>query len=234
MNSGSEQPLQSNTDGPAAVVAPVAVPAPRRHLIRRLYDWVLHWAQTPHAVWALFLLAFAESSFFPVPPDVLLMTMAFAQPMRSFWYATVSTAGSVLGGLTGYLIGWGIWEAVRGLFIPYVFSQATFDLVVARYAEYGVWIVFTAAFTPIPYKVITITAGVCHINLVIFVLVSLVGRAGRFFLVAVLIRLCGERIHKFIDRYFNLVTVVFTVGLIGGFVIVRYWNEIVQFLRGLF
>jgi membrane protein YqaA with SNARE-associated domain len=208
-----------------------AVAATRRpHLIRRLYDWVLNWAETPYGVWALFILAFAESSFFPIPPDVLLIALAFSIPARAFRYALISAIGSVLGGLAGYGIGFGLWEAAHGLFIPHVFSQAAFDSVVGYYAKYDFWIVFTAAFTPIPYKVITITAGVCRINLPMFIIASAVGRAARFFLVAWLIHHFGKPIRTFIEKYFNLVTVLFTVGLIGGFVLLRYWEQI----RGLF
>jgi len=209
--------------------------APKRpHVVRRLYDWVLHWAETPYGAWALFLLAFAESSFFPVPPDVLLIALAIAIPAKSFRYAAICTAGSLVGGLAGYGIGAGLWAAVHGLFIPHLFSQATFNHVVELYRQYDFWVVFTAAFTPIPYKVITISAGVCHINLPMFLIASSVGRAARFFLVAGLLRIFGTCIRNFVDRYFNLVTLAFTVLLIGGFVIARYWTAIVQFLKSVF
>jgi len=209
-----------------------AVAVGKPHIVRRLYNWVLHWAETPYGVWALFLLAFAESSFFPIPPDVLLIALALSIPARSFWYASVCTLGSVLGGLAGYAIGFGFWAATKNLFIPYVFSQATFDYVVELYKHHDFWIVFIAAFTPIPYKVITISAGVCSINLVMFIIASVVGRAGRFFLVAGMIRLFGPPIRRFIERYFDLVTIVFTVLLIGGFVVLRYWNAISSFFKG--
>lgn len=201
------------------------VAPPRPHVIRRLYDWVLHWAETPYGVWALFLLAFAESSFFPVPPDVLLIALALSIPARSFRYALICSAGSVLGGMFGYLIGLGLWDALDTLFIPHLFSQATFDHVKELYAQHDFWIVFIAAFTPIPYKVITISAGVCQINIGAFLIASIIGRSARFFLVAALIRLFGAHIRNFIEKYFNWVTIAFTVLLIAGFVLVRYWRH---------
>ena len=206
----------------------------RPHVLRRLYDWVLHWAETPYGAWALFLLAFAESSFFPVPPDVLLIALALSIPAKSFRYAAICTAGSVVGGLAGYGIGAGLWAAVHGVFIPHLFSQATFDHVVELYQQYDFWVVFAAAFTPIPYKVIAITAGVCHIPLPMFLIASCIGRAARFFLVAALLRAFGERIREFIDRYFNLVTIGFTALFVAGFFGVRYWNGIVEFLKSVF
>jgi len=187
-----------------------------------MYNWVLHWAETPYAEWALFLLAFAESSVFPVPPDVLLIAMALSVKQRSFRYAAICTAGSALGGLLGYLIGWGAWAAVNPFFFRYVFSEATFHSVVAYYEQYNFWIVFIAAFTPIPYKVITISAGVCHISLIPFVIASFIGRGARFFLVAVMIYFFGQRLRNFIEKYFDLCTIAFTVLLIGGFVALKY------------
>jgi len=220
----------------------------RRNVLRRLYDWVLHWAETPYGPWALFLLAFAESSFFPIPPDVLLIALAIAIPARSFRYALIATVGSLLGGMAGYGIGWGLWEALGdypaavaavptitgggGLF-KYVpgFTPEVFNLVRSKYGQHAVETVFAAAFTPIPYKVITITAGVCKINFLLFVLASTVGRAGRFFLVAGLIRLFGERIRSFIEKYFNLLSILFGILLVGGFAVIRYWESIAKLFR---
>jgi len=199
---------------------------PRWHIIRRTYDWVLHWAETPYGAWALFLLAFVESSFFPVPPDVLLIALTLPKPKRWLRYALICSVGSVLGGIFGYVIGIGLWGAARPLFIPYVFSQATFDRVVGLYAQHDFWIVFIAAFTPIPYKAITITAGVCRIDFAMFLLASVIGRSARFFMVAALIRIFGARMRTFTEKYFDLLTVAFTLLLIGGFVIARYWQQI--------
>jgi membrane protein YqaA with SNARE-associated domain len=191
--------------------------------VRSLYDWVIGWAQTPYGVIALFLLAFAEASFFPIPPDVLLIALCVGHRERAFWFALVCTAGSVLGGIFGYLIGWGIWHSVDQLFFTYVpgFSEEVFNKVGGYYDTYNFWIVFVAAFTPIPYKVITIAAGVFGINFVMFLIASTVGRAARMFLVAGLLYLYGEPIRNFIDKYFNILTVLLIAGIIGGFVFLR-------------
>jgi len=190
--------------------------------IRRLYDWTLHWAETPYGPPVLFVLAFAESSCFPVPPDVLLIALCLGLPKRSMWFALVCTVGSVIGGMAGYLIGWTVWEQVAGFFFHYVFSQELFDLVGQKYGEHAFWAVFTAGLTPIPYKVFTIAAGVFRIDFLEFVLASTVGRAGRFFLVAGLIRIFGPPIRVFIDKYFNLLSILFVVLLVGGFAVVKW------------
>jgi len=199
-------------------------PSPKPGLVRRLYDWVLHWAYTPYAIPALFVLSFAESSFFPIPPDVLLIALCIGNVSGSYRYATWCSIASVLGGIAGYGIGAFLWHQswVNGFFLTYVFSQATFDSVGELYKKYDFWIVFVAAFTPIPYKVITITAGVFGTNFLVFVVASLIGRSARFFLVAWLFRRYGPPIKDFIERRFGLVTVVGTLLLIGGFVAIKY------------
>jgi membrane protein YqaA with SNARE-associated domain len=193
-------------------------------MLRRVYDWVLHWAKTPYGAPALFLLAFAESSFFPVPPDVLLLALCIAVPARSFKYALIASFGSVLGGIAGYWIGVSLWEVLSGFFYHYVpgFTVQTFNYVQELFATYDFWTVFTAGFTPIPYKVITIGAGVFEINFVIFVLASALGRSLRFFLVAGLIFKYGPMMRDFIDKYFNLLSVLFVILLIGGFLVIKY------------
>lgn len=193
-------------------------------VMRRLYDWVLHWAETPYGAPALFLLAFAESSFFPIPPDVLLLALCIAIPTRSFRFALVSSCGSVLGGVAGYGIGLGLWGVVSGYFYLYVpgFNEAVFSRVQQLFATYDFWTVFTAGFTPIPYKVITIGAGVFQINFPVFVFASLVSRSLRFFLVAALIYRYGPAVRSFIEKYFNVLSVVFMLLLIGGFVVIRH------------
>lgn len=192
--------------------------------VRSLYDWVISWAKSPYGTVALFLLAFAEASFFPIPPDVLLIALCVGHRTRSFWFATVSVTGSVLGGIAGYLIGWGLWASVDQLFFNYVpgFTEAVFQNVQSYYDQYNFWIVFVAAFTPIPYKVITIAAGVFGINFPMFMIASIVGRAGRMFLVAGLLYRFGEPIQKFIDKYFNLLTIILFAGIVGGFLVFKY------------
>lgn len=190
--------------------------------IRRLYDWVLHWASTTHAVSALFFIAFAESSFFPVPPDVLLIAMVLSVPSRAFWFATVSSIGSVLGGIAGYFIGWGIWEAVDTLFIGHLFSQEAFDKIVAAYQGNAFVTVLAAAFTPIPYKVITIAAGVTRISLLTLVIASLIGRSSRFFLIAGLLYYFGPAMRKQIEKYFDWLTLILFILLFASFILIKY------------
>ena len=193
-------------------------------MFRRLYDWVLHWANTPYGAPALFLLAVAESSVFPVPPDVLLIALSISLPHRAWYYATLCSIGSVVGGIFGYLLGWGFWSLLADFFFTYVpgFTPQLFARVQALYAEHDFWVVFAAGFTPIPYKVITIAAGVFLINFPVFVLASIIGRSARFFLVAGLIRRYGPGIRSFVDRYFNLLSMIFLLLLIGGFLALKY------------
>jgi membrane protein YqaA with SNARE-associated domain len=195
--------------------------------VRRLYDWVLSWAETPYGTAALAVLAFAESSFFPIPPDVLLIALCIGHRKKALWFATVCAAASLLGGIFGYLIGWGLWSMVDQLFFAYVpgFTEAGFNHVKSLYDQYNFWIVFVAAFTPIPYKIITIAAGVCHINFPMFLVASCIGRSARFFLVAGLLYFFGERIRTFIDKWFDLLAIAFTVLLIGGFVVLKMLSD---------
>lgn len=193
-------------------------------LIKRQYDWVLSWAESRYGAYALFVLAFAESSVFPIPPDVLLIALCLGHRKAWFKFASICTAGSLTGAILGYGIGMGLWTVVDQFFFSYVpgFTESKFAQVQGLYEKYDFWVVFVAAFTPIPYKVITITAGVFDINFPMFVISSLIGRAARFFLVAALLYRYGEPIHAFIEKRFNLLTIAFTVLLIGGFVLLRY------------
>lgn len=191
------------------------------NIVRKTYDWVLHWADTPWGAVALFILAFAESSFFPIPPDVLLIALCLGIPTKSFKYALVCTIGSVLGAAAGYSIGHFAWVGVEDWFIPAVFSMDAFNNVQGMYEQYNFWVVFTAGFTPIPFKLITITAGVCSINFWMFILASVISRAARFFLISWLIWKFGPTIKTFIDKYFNLLAIVFTILLIGSFAVIK-------------
>jgi membrane protein YqaA with SNARE-associated domain len=195
-------------------------------LFRRLYDWVLHWADTPYGTPALGILAFAESSFFPTPPDPLLMALALSKPKRAFFYAVVCSVCSVIGGLFGYAIGYFAWSAVGHFFFDYLggigFTPENFSIVQGKYETNAFWAVFAAGFTPIPYKVFTVAAGVFSISLAPFFLASVLSRSARFFTVAGLIFFFGPPIKRFIDRYFNLLTVAFFVLLVGGFLVVKY------------
>lgn len=191
-------------------------------MLRRIYNWVLHWSETPYGAWALFLLAFCESSFFPIPPDILLIALAIAVPKKSISYATVCSAGSVLGGCFGYLIGWRFMEAVGYNIISFYDFSDKFNYIKELYQSYDAWAVAVAGFTPIPYKVFTISAGAFRINFPVFFLASLASRSARFFLIGGLIYRFGPGIQSFIEKYFNLLAVAFTVLLIAGFVAIKY------------
>lgn len=194
-------------------------------LMRRAYDWVLSWAETPYGAIALAVLAFSEASFFPIPPDVLLIALCIGVREKAMWYAGVCAVSSLFGGILGYLIGWGFWGVTDQFFYTYVFSEAKFAAVQAYYQQYDFWIVFIAAFTPIPYKIITIAAGVCEINITMFLIASFIGRSARFFLVAGLIYWLGAPIKAFIDKWFNALTVAFVILLIAGFGALKYFEK---------
>lgn len=191
-------------------------------MLRRLYEWVLHWAETPYGTWALFILALAESSFFPIPPDVLLIALAISIPAKAFRYALVCTAGSLIGGVIGYLIGYQFMEVVGFRIIRFYDLMEMYRNVGDLYNRYNALAVGIAGFTPIPYKVFTISAGAFKINFPVFVLASAVSRAARFFLVGWLIYRFGPGIRSFIDRYFNTLAVVFVLLLVGGFVLIKW------------
>ena len=190
--------------------------------LRKLYDWVLHWAETPYAIPALIILAVAESSFFPVPVDVLLIAIAISIPKRSFEFASFTALFSVVGGVGGYVIGFQFMELVGKPIIELYGYQSHFESLSVTFRRYNFVAIFIAALTPIPYKVFTITAGAVRADFMEFVVASAMGRSLRFFAVATLIYFFGETIKDFIERYFNLLTVVFTVLLVGGFVLVTY------------
>jgi membrane protein YqaA with SNARE-associated domain len=192
--------------------------------LRRLYDWVLHWAETPYGPIALFLLAFAESSFFPIPPDALLIALCLGAIKRSWRFAAIAATASVLGGMLGYVIGFGLWDVAAPFFFKYVpgFTEEVFQKVMHHYQNSGFWYVFMAGFTPIPYKVFTIASGVFRLNFPLFVLASGISRSLRFFLVAALFRRFGPGIRSFIERYFNLLAVAFFILLFGGFLVIKY------------
>ena len=207
----------TSLDTPSAADA-----ALRRGPIRRLYDWTIGWADRPGGTWALFILAVAESSFFPIPPDVLLIALAIGRPKRALWFALVCTAGSVIGGMIGYYIGFSLFEQIGRPVLEFYGATEKFDQVGQLYRDNLVLALGTAGFTPIPYKVFTIAGGAFAVPFVPFVLVSMVSRAMRFFLVAGLIYALGPRVKTFIDRYFNVLTIVFVVVLVLGFYVVKF------------
>ncbi len=196
--------------------------APRVGWIRRTYDWVLGWADSPYGSLALFILAFVEASFFLVPPDILLIALCVGQARRSLYFAGLCTAGSVLGGIFGYVIGFQLFEIAGRPIIEFYDAAEAFQRVGDLYRDNLVLALGTAGFTPIPYKVFTIAAGAFAVPFVPFVVISAASRGARFFLVAGLIRLFGPQIRSFIDRYFNLLTIVFVVALVAGFLLLKY------------
>ncbi len=190
--------------------------------VRAAYDWVLGWSESPYGSVALFLLALVEASFFLVPPDVLLIALCVGRPRRSLYYAAICTLGSVLGGCLGYLIGYQLYELIGRSIIEFYDASEAFQRVGELYRANLALALGTAGFTPIPYKVFTIAAGAFSVPFVPFVVISAASRGARFFLVSGLIRIWGPQIRRFIDRYFNLLTVAFVVALIIGFVVLKY------------
>jgi len=196
------------------------------HWHRRLYDWVIHFANTRHGVTALFILSFAESSFFPVPPDVLLAPLALGSPRRWVRFALACSIASVLGGVLGYGIGVFLWEAIAAWVFahlgPIGLTPENFAKFQDWYARYDFWVVFTCGFTPLPYKVCTISAGIARISFPGFLVASALSRSARFFLVAGLMGWKGEAIRPVIEKYFNWFSLAFVALLIGGFLVIKW------------
>lgn len=191
-------------------------------LLRRCYDFCMEWISGRYGEWALFFIAFIESSFFPIPPDVFLIAMCVAIPAMSFRYATICSVGSVLGGALGYGLGFWFMDGIGMSIIDWYGLTEKYGLVQHYFKDYDVWIVGTAGFTPIPYKLFTITAGFVQSNFITFMVVSLVARSARFFLVAGLIWKFGPQIKNFIDSYFNVLSIGFVVLLIAGFALLKF------------
>lgn len=205
---------------------------------RQLYDWVLSWGKSRHGGTALFVLSAAEASFFPVPPDALLIALCMGAHKRWVKFALICSVGSILGGALGYLIGWGAFDLIGQKILVLIagMSGSKPESLLAVANEWfnnkeiygmkvGAWAVGIAGFTPIPYKVFTITAGFFKMSFGIFILASAISRSLRFFVVAGVIGLLfdkyGTRIEKFIDRYFNLLAVAFAILLVGGFMVIK-------------
>ena len=191
-------------------------------MLRRLYDWTMALAAGRHAERALAGVAFAESSFFPLPPDLLLIPMVLSARERAWRYAAIATVSSVVGGFAGYLIGAFLFEQVARPLLDFYGYGAKFDEFARLYNDWGVWIVLFAGVTPFPYKVITIASGVTGLNIVVFMLASVVARGLRFFVVAALLYWVGPPIRTFIEKRLSLVFTAFVVLLLAGFVAARY------------
>ena len=186
-------------------------------MLRRLYDWTMAKASHPHAEWWLAMFAFIEASFCPIPPHPLLGLMCLAEPKRAIRFAAIATGASVLGGLLGYAIGWGLYDTVGTELLALLGLTESFPAAVCYLNEYGFWLFVAKGATPIPFKLLTITAGFMGMNLVLFLLGSVVSRAISFMIVGVLFRLFGAPIKRFIDKYLGLVTAGFVVLVISGF-----------------
>ena len=191
-------------------------------MMRRLYEWMMAKARDERAPQALFWVSFIESSFFPIPPDVMLVPMVIAQRLKAWWYATVATIGSVLGGAAGYAIGYFFFEQIGRPILEFYGKAESFGEFTSWFNEWGVWILIIKGMTPFPYKVLTITAGVTHMPFIEFMLASVVARAMRFYLVAGLLYFFGEPIREFIEKRLTLVTTAFVVLLVLGFVAIKY------------
>jgi membrane protein YqaA with SNARE-associated domain len=195
-----------------------------RNPLRRLYDWMLSFADKPSGPAALGVIAFAESSVFPIPPDPLIVALSLGAPRKALRFGAICTVASVAGGAAGYVLGWLFWEALGGFFFAYVpgFTPEAFATVQELYSRWGFWAVFLAGVTPLPYKVFTLSAGVFQISFPIFIVASALSRGLRFFVIAGLVYRYGIPVAGFIDRHFARLSWAFGILLVGGFVALRY------------
>ena len=189
--------------------------------LRKLYDWTLLKSQHPKASWFLSFVSFIESSFFPIPPDIILIPMIIAKRTNAFFYAFICTASSVLGGIFGYLIGYYLFNSIGIIIINYYNLSDQFILFENYYLQYGIWIILGAGFTPFPFKFITIASGVFGLNILLFIIISILARGLRFYLIAFLLRIFGEVIENLINKYFNIFSSIFLILLIGSIVILK-------------
>ncbi len=192
------------------------------NFLKKTYNWTLEKAQHKNAKWYLSLISFAESSFFPIPPDILLIPMALASKARALFYAFMCTLFSVLGGILGYAIGYFFYNSVGIYIVDFYHLENSFNIFENYYKEFGVLIVLGAGITPFPYKFITIASGVFGLNIFLFIIVSIIGRGLRFYLIAILLYFFGEKIKLIIDKYFNILTIVFFILLVGSVFIIRF------------
>lgn len=190
--------------------------------MKRLYQWMIDAATKKNALWILGIVSFIESSFFPIPPDIMLIPMVVSQPKKAWKIAGIATFASVIGGYFGYAIGYYGYDVIAKPLLSFYGYLEQFENFKQYYNEYGAWIVFAAGITPFPYKVITIASGVVAMNLVTFGVASVVARGLRFFMVAGLLYFFGESIKKFIEKHFNLLSILFFILLFGGFLLIKY------------
>ena len=192
------------------------------NFLKRTYNWTLEKAQHKNAKWYLSLISFVESSFFPIPPDILLIPMVLASKANALFYAFICTLFSVLGGILGYAIGYFFYNSVGIYIVELYHLENSFNIFEDYYKEFGILIVLGAGITPFPYKFITIASGVFGLNIFLFIIVSIIGRGLRFYLIAILLYFFGEKIKLIIDKYFNILTIVFFILLVGSVFIIRF------------
>ncbi len=192
------------------------------NFLKKTYNWTLEKAQHKNAKWYLSLISFVESSFFPIPPDLLLIPMALASKANALFYAFICTLFSVLGGILGYAIGYYFYNSVGIYIVDFYHLENSFNIFESYYKEFGILIVLGAGITPFPYKFITIASGVFGLNIFLFIIVSIIGRGLRFYLIAILLYFFGEKIKLIIDKYFNFLTIVFFILLVGSVFIIRF------------
>ena len=189
-------------------------------MVRTLYYWTINLAVTPYALWALAIVAFAESSFFPIPPDILLIPIIIARPKNAFLIATIATFASVLGGGLGYYIGLKFYELIGSAIVVFYHAEELFKEFQVQFNQYGTIAVLVAGITPFPYKIITISSGIAELPFLQFLIYSIIARGTRFYVIALLLRLYGDKIRGFIEKHLNLVFALFVVLLVGGFVLI--------------
>ena len=190
-------------------------------MLRAFYDRILALAASRRAPWWLAAIAFAESSFFPIPPDALLVPMVLAQPRRAWFFALICTIASVMGGALGYYIGYAVFDQLARPVLDFYGYTAKFAAFQALYAEWGLWVILIKGMTPIPYKIVTIASGAARFDFLVFMAASVVTRGARFFLVAALLHFWGEKVRIFIERRLTLVTSVTALGVMGGFLALK-------------
>ena len=190
--------------------------------LRDLYNWTLEQSSKKYASWFLAFISFIESSFFPIPPDIILIPMIIAKRTKAFILASICTIFSVIGGLFGYFIGFALFNSVGLILVNFYGMNDYIESLKEYYNNYGVWFVLIAGFTPLPFKIITIASGLFQLNLIVFIVCSLIARGSRFYLIAVLLYIFGETIKKFIEKYFNILTILFFILLIGGVLFLGY------------
>ncbi len=198
-----------------------STPTKQMKFLRSLYNWTLAKAEHKYASWILAVISFAESSFFPIPPDILLIPMIIAKRVKAWTYAFISTFSSVLGGILGYAIGYFFYNSIGSLIVNAYHLSNSFNIFESYYNEYGILIVLGAGFTPFPFKFITIASGVFNLNIFLFIVTAIIARGLRFYLLAGLLFIFGEKIKLLIDKYFNMLAILFFIFLVGSVLLVK-------------